>query len=105
MQSNERFFYMRSEKQTDCAIYQHAHGAAQHERRQWQRCLRRITRLTGSARLYHAQDAVKRGQKVAVLESMKMENEILAEKDGIIKDVFVTKGDQLSDGDRIVSIA
>ena len=50
-------------------------------------------------------DSVKRGQKVAVLESMKMENEILAEKDGVISRVFVTKGDQLSDGDRIVSIA
>ncbi|MBQ7194286.1 MAG: acetyl-CoA carboxylase biotin carboxyl carrier protein subunit [Bacteroidales bacterium] len=50
-------------------------------------------------------DSISRGAKVAVLESMKMENDILAEKDGVIKDVFVSKGDQLSDGDKIVSIA
>ena len=50
-------------------------------------------------------DSIAKGAKVAVLESMKMENDILAEKDGVIKDVFVSKGDQLSDGDKIVSIA
>ena len=50
-------------------------------------------------------ESIARGAKVAVLESMKMENDILSEKDGVVREVFVAKGDQLSDGDKIVSIA
>ena len=48
--------------------------------------------------------AVKRGQKVAVLEAMKMENDILAESDGTITGVFVHKGDSVADGAKIVTI-
>lgn len=49
--------------------------------------------------------AVKKGQKVAVIEAMKMENDILAECDGTVTDVFVTKGDHVDDGAKIVTIA
>lgn len=48
--------------------------------------------------------AVKRGQKVAVLEAMKMENDLLAESDGTITGVFVHKGDSVADGAKIVTI-
>ena len=48
--------------------------------------------------------AVKRGEKVAVLEAMKMENDLLAESDGTVTRVFVNKGDSVADGARIVTI-
>ena len=50
-------------------------------------------------------EAVKRGQKLAVLEAMKMENEIPAPKDGTITDIHVHKGDTLQEGDPVVTIA
>lgn len=48
---------------------------------------------------------VKRGQKVAVLEAMKMENEILSEADGTISKIFVKKGDSVLEGADIAIIA
>jgi biotin carboxyl carrier protein len=48
---------------------------------------------------------VKAGQKVAILEAMKMENEIPAPKDGTITDIHVHKGDTLQEGDPVVTIA
>lgn len=48
---------------------------------------------------------VKRGQKVAVIEAMKMENEILAECDGTISAIHVNKGDSVLEGDKVVTIA
>jgi biotin carboxyl carrier protein len=49
--------------------------------------------------------AVKSGQKVAVLEAMKMENEISAPKDGTITAIHVQKGDSILEGAPIVTIA
>ena len=49
--------------------------------------------------------AVKAGQKVAVLEAMKMENEIPAARDGVITAIHVNKGDSVLEGAPIVSIA
>ena len=49
--------------------------------------------------------AVKAGQKVAVLEAMKMENDIPAAKDGVITAIHVNKGDSVLEGAPIVSIA
>ena len=48
--------------------------------------------------------AVKRGQKVAVIEAMKMENEILAECDGTISAIHVKQGDSVLEGADIVTI-
>jgi biotin carboxyl carrier protein len=48
--------------------------------------------------------AVKAGQKVAVLEAMKMENEISAPKDGTITAIHVHKGDSILEGAPIVSL-
>lgn len=48
--------------------------------------------------------AVKRGQKVAVIEAMKMENEILAEFDGTVTAIHVSKGDSVLEGANIVTI-
>lgn len=49
--------------------------------------------------------AVKAGQKVAVLEAMKMENEISAPKDGTVTAIHVNKGDSILEGAPIVTIA
>ena len=49
--------------------------------------------------------AVKAGQKVAVLEAMKMENEIQAPSDGTVTAILVNKGDSVLEGAEIVKIA
>ena len=49
--------------------------------------------------------AVKAGQKVAVIEAMKMENEIQATSDGTVTAVLVNKGDSVLEGAEIVKIA
>lgn len=48
--------------------------------------------------------AVKAGQKVAVIEAMKMENEISAPSDGTVTAVLVNKGDSVLEGAEIVKI-
>ena len=48
---------------------------------------------------------VKRGQKVAVIEAMKMENDILADADGTVTAVHVSKGDTVAEDAKIVTIA
>lgn len=49
--------------------------------------------------------AVKKGQKVAVLEAMKMENEIQADTDGTVTAILVSKGDSVLEGADILKIA
>ena len=49
--------------------------------------------------------AVKAGQKVAVIEAMKMENEIQAPSDGTVTAILVHKGDSVLEGAEIVKIA
>ena len=49
-------------------------------------------------------DIVKAGQVVAILEAMKMENEIQAEFDGIVTSVNVSQGDSILEGAPIVTI-
>lgn len=49
-------------------------------------------------------DEVKKGDKVFVIEAMKMENDILSEMDGVITDILVEEGDAVSRGDYIMGI-
>lgn len=49
-------------------------------------------------------DKVKAGQVVAMLEAMKMENEIQSEYDGVIISVNVSEGDSILEGAPIVTI-
>ena len=49
--------------------------------------------------------AVAKGQKVAVLEAMKMENEIQAETDGTVSAILVHKGDTVAEGAEILKLA
>ena len=46
-----------------------------------------------------AGDTVKAGQVLLILESMKMENNILAERDGTVEKVNCAKGDAVLEGD------
>ena len=48
---------------------------------------------------------VEAGQAVVVLEAMKMENQIAAEKTGTVKEIKVTTGDTVGAGDVVVVIA
>jgi len=49
-------------------------------------------------------EVVVQGQTVCVLEAMKMENAILADKDGTVSEVRVTEGDSVGGGDVVVVI-
>lgn len=49
-------------------------------------------------------DSVKAGQVVAILEAMKMENEIQAEFDGIVTSVNVSPEDSILEGTPIITI-
>jgi acetyl-CoA/propionyl-CoA carboxylase, biotin carboxylase, biotin carboxyl carrier protein len=49
-------------------------------------------------------DTVEEGQTVCVLEAMKMENNIAADKSGTVTDVMVEAGQSVGSGDVVVVI-
>ncbi len=49
-------------------------------------------------------DEVKKGQKVLIMEAMKMENDIHTEKDGIVKKIHVAPADAVLQGDLLIDI-
>ena len=49
-------------------------------------------------------DKVSKDQTVLVMEAMKMENEIKAEKDGIVKSIKVNQGDSVLQEDVLIEI-
>ncbi len=49
-------------------------------------------------------DAVKKGQKLLILEAMKMENNIIADTDGVVKEIKVHKGDAVLEGADLIMI-
>ncbi|BAG83795.1 MAG: biotin/lipoyl-binding protein [Candidatus Azobacteroides pseudotrichonymphae] len=49
-------------------------------------------------------DIVKKGQKLLILEAMKMENVINSDRDGVIKEIKVSKGDSVLEGASLVII-
>ena len=50
-------------------------------------------------------DEVKAGQKLLVLEAMKMENNILSDKDGKVAEIKVSQGDSVLEGADLIVIA
>ena len=52
----------------------------------------------------NAGNTVDEGDVILILESMKMEIEILAEKKGIIKSFLVEEGDLVQEGQRLADI-
>ena len=49
-------------------------------------------------------DKVTKGSTVAVIEAMKMENDIQAEEEGVVKEIFVEAGDAVNSGDILMVI-
>jgi len=49
-------------------------------------------------------DVVKNGQKVLLLEAMKMENNIDSDRDGAVLEIKVAKGDSVNEGDVLMVI-
>ncbi|MCE5205241.1 MAG: acetyl-CoA carboxylase biotin carboxyl carrier protein subunit [Porphyromonadaceae bacterium] len=49
-------------------------------------------------------DKVKKGQKLLILEAMKMENNIIADKDGTVQEIKVRKGDSVLEGSELIVI-
>lgn len=49
-------------------------------------------------------DTVKKGEKLLIYEAMKMENNLLSEKNGIVKKVNVNAGDSVLEGDVLMEI-
>ncbi|MHA1506473.1 MAG: acetyl-CoA carboxylase biotin carboxyl carrier protein subunit [Candidatus Asgardarchaeia archaeon] len=50
-------------------------------------------------------DKVGRGDTLLVIEAMKMQNEIVANKGGTVNKIFVNEGDIVSKGDKLASIS
>jgi biotin carboxyl carrier protein len=49
-------------------------------------------------------DSVQKGDVVLIMEAMKMENNVLAEKEGVIKKILTKEGDSVLQGDLLVEI-
>ena len=47
-------------------------------------------------------DAVKSGQVLMLIEAMKMENEVLAPSDGVVKKIPVSQGAMVAAGDTLI---
>ncbi len=50
-------------------------------------------------------DSVEKGQKLLILEAMKMQTAIVAPFDGVLEHLAVAKGDQVSDGQLLLRVA
>ena len=48
--------------------------------------------------------SVKRGDILMTMESMKMENNITAEEDGVVKTIFVTSGQNVMQDDKLIAL-
>jgi 3-methylcrotonyl-CoA carboxylase alpha subunit len=51
-----------------------------------------------------AGQAVTAGDKLAVLEAMKMEHALLAARDGVIAEVLISEGDQVEAGAALIRL-
>lgn len=49
-------------------------------------------------------DKVKAGERLVVLEAMKMEHTIYAPSDGILKEIFYTVGSQVNEGQELLAL-
>ena len=52
----------------------------------------------------HVGQSVKRGEALVIIESMKMENDILADRDGTVNAIYVQPGQSVLQGDALVEL-
>jgi len=50
-------------------------------------------------------EAVKRGQVLVLLEAMKMQNEIMAPRDAVVEEVYVSQGQSVNTGDALLKLS
>ncbi|MDE2364707.1 MAG: acetyl-CoA carboxylase biotin carboxyl carrier protein subunit, partial [Hyphomicrobiales bacterium] len=55
--------------------------------------------------LAKAGEAVKKGQRIVILEAMKMQHEIVAGRDGVLETVSVREGDQVATRQLLAALA
>lgn len=51
-----------------------------------------------------AGDSVEKGQVIAILEAMKLENEVVATASGVVKQVLVSKGQNVANQEAIIIV-
>jgi biotin carboxyl carrier protein len=49
-------------------------------------------------------DAIKKGDVVLVIDAMKMENNIVAKREGVIKNILVNKDDMVEAGTKLIEL-
>ena len=49
-------------------------------------------------------DRISKGDAVAILEAMKMEQNIFADRDGTVKEIYIKEGTTVTPGDVLISI-
>jgi pyruvate carboxylase subunit B len=49
-------------------------------------------------------EKISKGDIIATIEAMKMEQEIKSDKSGIVKDIFINEGDSVSSGDLLIQV-
>jgi pyruvate carboxylase subunit B len=49
-------------------------------------------------------DKISKGDIIATIEAMKMEQEIKSDKSGIVKDIFIKEGDSVTSGDLLIQV-
>lgn len=54
--------------------------------------------------LVNVGDEIKKGDNLLIMEAMKMENNVLAEKDGLIRSIKVKPGDAVLQGDVLIEM-
>ena len=50
-------------------------------------------------------DSVKQGDRLVILEAMKMEHTIHAPKDGVLSEIFYSVGSQVAEGAALVALS
>ena len=51
-----------------------------------------------------AGDIIEKGQLLMVMEAMKMENQVLADRKGVVEKIHVAPGDTVLQGDPLIEI-